>query len=168
MQSATARTKGLAAYHDRRHSHPPIYRSDHSPVAAAIHTVLLTPVLQNRRLTFLLVLAAVLQTGFAAAGLSAWTCPFYAVFSKPCPACGMTSGSVLLLQGQWEPALRAHLFSPLILTGTVAAGFLALMPTPIHRRILDRVEALERSTGLSVWIGFCLGVYWICRLAGGI
>jgi hypothetical protein len=130
--------------------------------------MLLAPVLQNRWLTSLLLLAAVLQTGLVAAGLSAWSCPLNDVFSLPCPSCGLTTGVVHLLQGQWESALHTHLFSPLLLAGTTAAGLVVLMPAPIHRRLIKRVEVLERSTGVSMWIGVCLGVFWIWRLAESI
>jgi hypothetical protein len=132
--------------------------------------VMLTPVLQNRRLTIVLVLAAALQTGLTAMGLSIWSCPFHSAFSIPCPACGMTSGAVLLLKGQWASALRTHLFSPFLIAGTAAAGLLALMPAPIHRRFINRLEALERKTKATLWIGVFFGVSWIWRMVmvGGI
>jgi hypothetical protein len=137
-------------------------------VASVNHKAMLTPVLQNRRLTIVLVLAAALQTGLTAMGLSAWSCPFHSAFFIPCPACGMTSGAVLLLKGQWASALQTHLFSPLLIAGTAAAGLVALMPDRIHRRLIDRLEALERRTGVTVWIGVCFGVSWIWRMVGGI
>ena len=132
------------------------------------YAALLTPLLKDRRLTAALILAAILQTGLAAAGLTAWSCPFKSVLSIPCPACGMTSGAVLLLQGHWESALQAHLFSPLLLAAVAAACLVGLMPTPIHRGFINRIEGLERNTGITTWIGVCLGVCWIWRMAGGI
>ena len=124
--------------------------------------------LQNRRLTALLLLAAVVQTGLVAAGMPAWMCPLKNVFSIPCPACGMTTGVVHLLNGQWNSALQAHLFSPLLLAAMAAAGLAVILPAPTHRRLITRVAMLEKSTAAGMWIVVGLGVFWIWRLAEGI
>jgi|GEM_PF-3185662 len=167
VQSAAAMAKNLRTGHYQSPSLRAIRWLVNTPVAAGKRAAILTPVLQNRRLSTVLFLVAVAQTGLVAAGLSAWTCPFATVFSVPCPACGLTTGVLHLLQGQWDSALQAHLLSPLLLTGTAAVGLLILMPTSIHRRTVSRMEVLERSTGASTWIGVCLGVSWIWRIAGG-
>ena len=129
---------------------------------------LLTTVFQNRRLTALLFLAAVVQTVLVAVGISAWMCPLKNVFSIPCPACGMTTGVVHLLHGQWKSALQAHLFSPLLLAAMAAAGLAVMLPFPIHSRLITRMEILERSSKAGMWILVGLGVFWIWRLAEGI
>ncbi len=168
MQSVSARGAAPAASRCKGNFHSPAPRCGETPVSAAKHSVLLTPVLGNRRLTAVLALTAALQIGLAAGGLSVWSCPFQSAFSIPCPACGMTSGAILLLQGQWALAVRMHLFSPLLIAGTMAAGLLALMPAPAYRRIICQLEVLERRTGLTVWIAVCLGASWIWRMVGGI
>ena len=132
------------------------------------YAALLAPVIRNRPLTLLVVLAALLQTGLAAGGLPAWSCPIRAVFSTPCPACGLTSGAVLLLQENWGAALQAHLLSPMLPAALVLAAFSALVPKPIHRRLVYRLEVVEKRTGVTTWIGILVGALWIWQMVGGI
>ena len=168
MQPAAIKTKNSAVTQQQEPFLSSNRRLVRTPVASGKPENPLTTVIQNRRLTSLLLLAAVVQTGLVAAGMSAWTCPLKNVFSIPCPACGMTTGVVHLLYGQWEAALQAHLFSPLLLTAMAVAGLAVILPATIHRRWVTWVEVLERSGKASMWIVVGLGVFWIWRLAEGI
>ena len=168
MQSAVIAAKNPTASQQQALSLLSNRRIVHAPVACGKPANLLTPVFQNRRLTSLLLLAAVVQTGLVAAGMTAWMCPLKNAFSIPCPACGMTTGVVHLLRGQWISALQAHLFSPLLLAAMAVAGVGVMLPASVNRRLITRVERLERSTGAGMWMVVGLGVFWIWRLAAGI
>ena len=168
MQSTVRATIRLKGSHQLPHSPEPERGSGDEAVPNGKYAALLSPVIRNRPLTVLVVSAAVLQTGLAAGGLPAWSCPIRAVFSTPCPACGLTSGAVLLLQGNWGAALQAHLLSPMLAAALVLAACSVLMPKPIHRRLVARLEALEKRTGVTTWLGILVGTLWIWQMVGGI
>jgi hypothetical protein len=48
------------------------------------------------------------------------------------------------------------------------AGIGVMLPTSINRRLITRMERLERSTAAGMWMVVGLGVFWIWRLAAGI
>ena len=65
-------------------------------------------------------------------------CPFYAIFTKPCPGCGVTRAFLYIGQLKIRDALQSNPFSiPLLLTMAVYL-FLGYAPSWLQHRILVR------------------------------
>jgi hypothetical protein len=124
----------------------------------------LSPLMHNRMTAAFLVGIAALQSGLVALGLPAWSCPMLNVLGIPCPGCGLTRATLLMLHGDWHTALTLHAFAPLLLLGIIVVGSAALLPEGPRRRLIDRVEVLEQRTGLATILFIALVVYWAFRL----
>jgi hypothetical protein len=122
--------------------------------------------LTNRRLSLVLLTLGLAQLGLSAAGWPAWTCPVKASLGIPCPGCGLTTATLLLLRGEFRAALHVHLFAPLVPLGLISVALLALLPSRRRERALESVIGWERRWRLAVWLAWALVVYWGLRLAG--
>ena len=98
-------------------------------------------------------------------GFSGWPCPIWTATGIPCPGCGLTRGSIALLQGDLRGMAAAHIFAPVFLIGVVLTGIIAILPEAIRSRIIDRVERFELQTNLFLWILISLLMYWGLRLS---
>lgn len=82
-------------------------------------------------------------------------CPFQAIFSLPCPGCGMTRALIALLQGHLALSIQWHfmLIPSLFLLGL----YLVLR--------LKKKESLKtwQNLILYTWV-FLMLIYWIWRL----
>ena len=97
-----------------------------------------------------------------------WVCPFAALWSVPCPGCGLTRAALLLLRGDWLGAWRMHPLSPLLvpLFGLLLAAELvgavrgrAPWDRAAWRRHADRAAPLLLALLLGVWLARCWGCF---------
>lgn len=131
-------------------------------------TPVLSPVLQNRRLTALLSFAALIQIGLAGAGLHGWVCPIQASIGVPCPGCGLSRATAALILGQWHLAITMHPFAPGFIAGILLLVLVSLLPGGIHARAVRTLDAVERHTGFFICIVISLGVQWSLRIIESI
>ena len=120
--------------------------------------------LQNRTESLALTLAAGLQLGLSFAHLPGWDCPIKAVLGIPCPGCGLSTASALLLHGEWHEALQVHAFAPLLVGLVGLAALVSLLPGPVHRQAVLAISAIECRTGVTAWLLVGLFLYWGFRL----
>jgi hypothetical protein len=99
-----------------------------------------------------------------------WGCLFQRAFGVPCPACGLTRGVLLTLQGQLADALRLNPAAPLIVAGVVASAA-ALVLVAVYQRARDplsvgRVHARLRiaARAYAGLVFAVLFVHWIAEL----
>ena len=94
-------------------------KTNHQHIRPRISKFLFTPVLaplvQDRRITLILMGVAALQVWLTAMGFPGWQCPIKSSLGVSCPGCGLSSGIVLLIQGQWQTAVSVHAFAPVFL-----------------------------------------------------
>jgi hypothetical protein len=109
---------------------------------------------------------AVAQVGLSLAGLPGWTCPFHAALGIPCPGCGLTQATDLLLRGQVSASLQTHAFAPILLVCVVLLVLSAMLPAAQRIRFVGAVQAFEQRTRISAVLLFGLLVYWGFRLFG--
>jgi hypothetical protein len=131
----------------------------HSLFAPVLH-----PLLRDRKLLLIVTAVAFLQLGLTGFGLPGWQCPFFEVLGIPCPGCGLTRGTLLLLKGHWYAAISLHAFAPMLLLGLVCAGCSIALPDSYRLRFLGTLETLEVRTGFATLLLIGLILYWLARL----
>jgi Protein of unknown function (DUF2752) len=124
----------------------------------------LSPILCNRKLGLLISVVAFLQVSLAVLGLPAWQCPFFHLTGIPCPGCGLTRATLLLLHGDWRQSLALHAFAPLFLFALLILAFVSFLPAEASERVGTNIEWLERRTGFTSLVLFALILYWLARL----
>ena len=124
----------------------------------------LSPLFRQRNVALGLCGLGIAQLGLFSLGLPGWPCPFLNLFGVPCPGCGLTRAITLLAHGDVYAALVFHAFAPLFLAGIFLSGISSLLPQKKREPLVDRLEDIERRTGLSAIILVGLVLYWLTRL----
>src|SRR6185295_9989158 len=124
----------------------------------------ISPMLGDRKFTFALVGATGLHIALVSLNLPAWECPIFRATGIPCPGCGLSRASVLLLKGDLAGSFRFHAFAPIFLFAIAALILSVLLPKSILQPAIARAELIERKTGLTVLILGGLILYWLARL----
>lgn len=109
--------------------------------------------------------AGAAHVALTAAGFGGWPCPFLQATGWPCPGCGLGRACVLLVRGEWLPALRLHAFAPLLfLTLAVLGAGLVLRgrALEVFRAAVQWIE--ERTPVVPALLGALL-FYWALRFA---
>jgi hypothetical protein len=124
----------------------------------------LSPLFRQRNVALGLWGLGMAQLGLFWFGLPGWPCPFLNLFGVPCPGCGLTRAISLLAHGDLHAALAFHAFAPLFLAGIVLSGISGVLPQKSREPLVNRLEDIERRTGVSVIILVGLVLYWLARL----
>ena len=124
----------------------------------------ITPVLRDRRFTFALVGAAIVQVVLVSLNFPSWQCPLLRTTGIPCPGCGLTRAVMLLLHGEFREALHFHAFAPFFLIAIIGLALAALMPASVIQPVISHTELWERRTGFTTIILAALILYWLARL----
>ena len=124
----------------------------------------ISPILGDRKFTFALVGATGLHIALVSLNLPAWECPIFRATGIPCPGCGLSRATVLLLKGDLAGSFRFHAFAPIFLFAIAALILSVLLPKSILQPAIARAELIERKTGLTVLILGGLILYWLARL----
>jgi hypothetical protein len=124
----------------------------------------ISPILRDRKFTFALAGATGLHVALVSLNLPSWDCPFFRVTGVPCPGCGLSRATMLLLKGDLAGSIRFHAFAPIFLFAIVALILSLVLPKSIIQPAIARAELIERKTGLTVLILGSLILYWLARL----
>jgi hypothetical protein len=124
----------------------------------------ISPILRDRKFTFALAGATGLHVALVSLNLPSWDCPFFRVTGVPCPGCGLSRATTLLLKGDLAGSIRFHAFAPIFLFAIVALILSLVLPKSIMQPAIARAELIERKTGLTVLILGSLILYWLARL----
>jgi hypothetical protein len=124
----------------------------------------ISPVLRDRKFALALIGATGLHVALVSLSLPSWECPLFRLTGIPCPGCGLSRATVLLLKGDLAGSLRFHAFAPLFLIAIFALILSVLLPKSIIQPAIARAELIERKTGLTVLILGGLILYWLARL----
>jgi hypothetical protein len=89
-------------------------------------------------------------------------CPLRAATGVPCPFCGMTTGTVAVLQGNIVAALAANPFS-LAVPPLVTGGILSRLRSMFRERPRREWSPIVRKAGLSLFFS-ALIASWIFQL----
>jgi Protein of unknown function (DUF2752) len=133
-------------------------------VRQALTTPILAPILEDRILPFILTVVGPVQVGLLAIGQHGWQCPIKAVLGIPCPGCGLSTATLLLLKGRWRESLAVHAFAPVFLVGLVMIAVVSLLPGRWRSPAIATIAALERHTGVVAIVLLALVGYWGIRL----
>lgn len=87
-------------------------------------------------------------------------CPFALVFSLPCPGCGLSRATGLLLTGHLGAALAVH---PLVLAALPGAVLLTVHATSSRRSTRSRELVVA---ALSAALLVAMVALWLARFAG--
>jgi len=129
-----------------------------------IYMPILTSVVQNRLVGWMIAGAAGLQAGLVGLGLPGWKCPFLHVTGLPCPGCGLSRAIVMLLQGDWRTSLELHAFAPIFVIGLLLVVWVTILPQQQRTWLIVQVEMVERRTGITAILLIGLVLYWLFRL----
>jgi len=124
----------------------------------------ISPILRDRKFTFALAGASGLHIALVSLSLPSWECPFFRLTGIPCPGCGLSRATTLLLKGDLAGSLRFHAFAPIFLFAIITLILSILLPKSIIQPAIARAERIERQTGLTVLILGGLIFYWLARL----
>lgn len=97
-------------------------------------------------------------------GLPGWPCPVLQSVGIPCPGCGLTRATALLLRGDFQSSINFHAFAPVFLIGMGLAGIAAVLPQKTSEPLIDSLEVIDQRTGFTVIILVGLILYWLARL----
>ncbi|TET85393.1 MAG: DUF2752 domain-containing protein [Desulfobacteraceae bacterium] len=147
--------QGVMSKTNHEHVRPRIYRFLFTPVLA--------PLVQDRRITLILMGVAALQVWLTAIGFPGWQCPIKSSLGISCPGCGLSSAIALLIQGQWQTAVSVHAFAPVFLIGSLLLMVAAVLPERLHRNSVRWIAWLERCTGIIPLLLISITVYWVLR-----
>lgn len=125
---------------------------------------LLAPILRERVLCIALLLAGIGMLAFQFLGWQAWECPFQMHTGKPCPGCGFTRATVALFQGDVRGAWQHHPFALLVLPAILVLLPGALAPEPARSAFVQRIETIERRTGLAHVVVLLFVAFGIWRM----
>ena len=142
-------------------------KTNHQHIRPRISKFLFTPVLaplvQDRRITLILMGVAALQVWLTAMGFPGWQCPIKSSLGISCPGCGLSSAIVFLIQGQWRVAVSVHAFAPVFLIGYLLMMVAIILPERLHRGYVRWITWLERCTGIIPLLLISIIVYWVLR-----
>jgi hypothetical protein len=124
----------------------------------------LATILRDRRFGWLLTGTLGLHVALVSLHIQSWQCPFFAVTGIPCPGCGLTRACMLLLRGQVQESFRFHAFAPVFIIFISILVVSTLLPRSIAEPLVDKTEAMERQTGITIIILGGLILYWLARL----
>jgi hypothetical protein len=127
--------------------------------------LLLTSLLDAPKTSAWIFGAGAAHVALTAAGLGGWPCPFLQATGLPCPGCGLGRASGLLLHGDWLPALRLHVFAPLLLLTLAVLGAGLLLRGRAFEVLHARVQWVEERTPLVPALFGALLMYWALRFA---
>jgi len=131
-----------------------------------LFTPVLAPLVQDRRITLILMGVAALQVWLTAIGFPGWQCPIKSSLGISCPGCGLSSAIVLLIQGQWQTAVSVHAFAPVFLIGCLLLMVATVLPERLHRDSVRWIAWLERCTGIIPLLLISIIIYWVLRFPG--
>ena len=125
----------------------------------------LAALLRNRWITLLFIGIVFVHFIIASAFDVGWPCPVRMATGLPCPGCGLTQATLHLLSGRWHAAFSEHALAPVFFAGILLGLTVSLLPTALQRRSVDRIQQIERQTGIVTLFLIVLVVYWIIRMA---
>jgi hypothetical protein len=71
---------------------------------------------------------------------------------------------MLLLRGEVQASIKFHAFAPIFLVLIAMLIIGTLLPRSVTEPLINKAEALERQTGLTIIILGGLILYWLARL----
>lgn len=118
----------------------------------------------NPIVTWILLGSVGIHLTLGAFGLHVYRCAFQSTTGLPCPGCGVSTGILCLLRGDWAGMWRAHPFSPYL----VALGFvmllLALLPRGRRYSLIETISHIEGLTHINAVMMTAFVVYGVARL----
>jgi hypothetical protein len=120
--------------------------------------------IEHRKIViFILVIIAIhfVSTGI---GFGFWPCPIKTTLGFKCPGCGLSHAVVSMLRGEWDLAVKEHLFAPIFVLGFLMMAGIVLLPARLYQQVNDRIKLFEEKTGFFNLIMAALVIYWIVRM----
>ena len=142
----------------------PFFSSMASQLKNSLSTPILPPLLESRTTGLVIAGAAIVHAGLVTLGLPGWPCPLRYGLGIPCPGCGLGRAIAALLRGNWQTALTLHAFAPLFLLALILIACGVLLPSSQRCWLINRLEVVERRTGITAILLFGFVLYWLARL----
>ena len=124
----------------------------------------LSSLLKNRANSAAISGVITLHLTLVASGIPSWQCPMRSGLGIPCPGCGLSRAINELIQGNLHDAILIHAFAPLVILVILLIFVNSLIPNSYRLSLANRLEIIERSTGITNFILITLIGYWIIRL----
>ena len=119
---------------------------------------------RDRRFSLIVLLIATPLLLLFARGALPWPCPFLHLTGIPCPGCGLTRATYLLLRGDVKESLAFHAFSPVVVLGLGILTSSVLLPEKPRARWAESLARIERKTGIILILLAALILYWLGRV----
>jgi hypothetical protein len=122
------------------------------------------PILRERKLALAMFASGTFLLFLFATGVGGWPCPFLHATGIPCPGCGLTRATLLLLSGDLRGSLAFHAFAPIATVGLLLVGSAGVLPERPRQRWIEILTNLEHKTGIVLILLVGLILYWVGRL----
>ncbi|MCP4630706.1 MAG: DUF2752 domain-containing protein [bacterium] len=124
----------------------------------------LSTIIRNRRISIIIMMAVIIQTGLSLHHITFWSCPLARTAGIPCPGCGLTRAMEAMLRCDWGMMARFHVFAPLVGFTVLLISASAFLPGAARIELAERIEAVEKKTGIPGVFVTGLVAYWLFRI----
>lgn len=118
----------------------------------------------NPIVSWILLASVGIHLTLGAFGLHVYRCAFNSASSLPCPGCGISTGILCLLKGDWTGMWNAHPFSPYLVALGCVIFILTVLPRGRRHKILEVISRIERRTFFNAFMMAAFLVYGVARL----
>ena len=128
-----------------------------------MNPLFLTKLVENRKHALILIVFVLIYILCSILEIDVWKCPIKTTLHIPCPGCGLTHAIFHLFQGHWEVAFREHALAPVFIVGFFSVFIITIMPSGLHNKLKNRMNAFETRTWISPVFFILLFFYWIIK-----
>ncbi|GHC62514.1 DUF2752 domain-containing protein [Roseibacillus persicicus] len=128
--------------------------------------VLISALLRERAVTWILLGFAFLYLLFAFFNIPIWRCVWRMFTGWRCPGCGLTTGCKAFLRGDFVEGLAWNWLTPFVLIALILFPVVMAIPKRVREPFLDRLERVERKFRLTLVLLVLVVVQTIARLQG--
>jgi hypothetical protein len=120
--------------------------------------------IEHRKIVFFLLVVIVIHIVSTGIGYGLWPCPIKTTLGFKCPGCGLSHAIVSMSRGEWDVAMKEHVFAPLFVLGFLMLSGIVLLPAQLYQQVYFRIKLLEEKTGFFNLMMAAMVIYWIVRM----
>jgi hypothetical protein len=124
----------------------------------------LAPILRDRKISLAFGAAGIAQIVLTVLHVGGIECPVMKLFHRPCPGCGLSRACAAFLKGDFDGSLKLHAFAPAFAVLALLFFVSGILPVGPRATLSNRIERIERGSGVVLLALGALFLYWLVRL----